>query len=355
MKLLIDYESSWRNSFLDGSNNEPLSKKGRKFIGSMTNLRNADNFIKRMVTLDTVMGVLCRLIGDQRKLYQARNETYGSYYFKDIESLVTFQDKKDKAILTNEMTYIRNMTGNKDPSSFIGSINTNHLLFKSDFSQQLWMVLSLRFKDLVLFILKKPFVEQKAILNPVEIVNRVTSFKDIRLDKLEEQKNISQELVEKACCFLQEDEHVNFVLGEQFSALKKGFSDIEYVKNNKAVVRAIYCSALYLQAINLASSYKMDGVVMRGFSVNGFTPKDFMKTFTGGQKIVWGNPYIRKERIKGQGEVVSMMTKASGQLEIKIDIDRKKAKEIKTMIENAGVSSFYLGKKGLAYVSKIRV
>ena len=31
----------------------------------------------------------------------------------------------------------------------------------------------------------------------------------------------------------------------------------------------------------------------------------------------------------------------------------KKAKEIKNMIDNAGVSSFYLGKKGLAYITDI--
>lgn len=62
---------------------------------------------------------------------------------------------------------------------------------------------------------------------------------------------------------------------------------------------------------------------------------------------------MRKERKKGEGEVVSLMTKASGQLEINIDVDRDKAKEIKTLIENAGVSSFYLGKKGLAYVTNI--
>ena len=62
---------------------------------------------------------------------------------------------------------------------------------------------------------------------------------------------------------------------------------------------------------------------------------------------------MRKERIKGEGEVVSLMTKASGKVEISIDVDREKAKEIKRLIENAGVSSFYLGKKGLAYVTDI--
>ena len=48
------------------------------------------------------------------------------------------------------------------------------------------------------------------------------------------------------------------------------------------------------------------------------------------------------------------MTKASGQLEININVNRQKGREIATLIENAGVSSFYLGKKGLAYVSKLR-
>ncbi len=91
-----------------------------------------------------------------------------------------------------------------------------------------------------------------------------------------------------------------------------------------------------------------------GISKRNFTKKDFMDRFTTGpKKMVWGNPYIRKVRKASAGEVVSMMTKASGQLEITIDVDRKKAQEIKTMIDNAGVSSFYLGKKGLAYVTKI--
>ena len=39
MEIIIEYESSWRNSFLDGSNNEPVPNNGRKFIGSMTELK----------------------------------------------------------------------------------------------------------------------------------------------------------------------------------------------------------------------------------------------------------------------------------------------------------------------------
>ena len=76
---------------------------------------------------------------------------------------------------------------------------------------------------------------------------------------------------------------------------------------------------------------------------------------TGEKKRIWGNPYIRKERIKGLGEVVSTMTKACGKLEINLQIDRAAAKELEKLIKNAGVSAFYFGKKGLAYVEKIKI
>ena len=105
MKITITYEASWRNSFLDGSNNDSLPKNGRKFIGSMTNLKNADHFINRNITIDTVMGILNRLIGDQRKLYQARSSE--DYYFRDIESQVRFVDKPEH--VNPEVVYIRNI------------------------------------------------------------------------------------------------------------------------------------------------------------------------------------------------------------------------------------------------------
>jgi hypothetical protein len=101
MRITIKYEASWRNSFLDGSNNEPLPRNGRKFIGSMTTLKKRNsqgfylNFIKRGITHDTVMGVLNRLIGDQRKLYQSRH--CPNYFFADLESHITFNDQQDES------------------------------------------------------------------------------------------------------------------------------------------------------------------------------------------------------------------------------------------------------------------
>jgi hypothetical protein len=334
MKIIIDYDSSWRNSFLNGDNNEPLPKKGRGFVGSMTSLRKPENFKKRQVTLDTVMGILNRIIGDQRKLYQARGDD--SYFFKDID--YENSDKvifNDKAIETNEMTYIRNITGSTDQNSFTGSIKTNDAMFLSDYSAEFWGVLALDFEALCHFIISKNKVTISIDANPISIINK--------LELLNKEKPVVNE----------------GLANEAVQILNQSFEGIEYLnKKGEIMPISLYCSSLYLQLERLSNQFNMESAKTKaggisGISKRGFTTKDFMNRFTTGEKKkIWGNPYIRKERIKGIGEVTSLMTKASGQLEINLDVSRDKAKEIKIMIENAGVSSFYLGKKGLAYISK---
>ncbi|MGR6859127.1 type I-Fv CRISPR-associated protein Cas5fv [Aliivibrio salmonicida] len=344
MKITIEYESSWRNSFLDGSNNEALPKTGRKFIGSMTSLKKSENYIRREVTLGTVMGVLNRLIGDQRKLYQSRNSD--GYFFEEIEPLVNFSDKP--SVVNSEMTYIRNITGSTDQGSFEGAIKANSTMLCSDFSNELWGVLSLDFKDVCEFILKEEFIIKNNLsLNPIDIVTRT-----IELDQTVKAVDVNFKLT-AVCDFL----------NCHFFELISDKQPTPYVeKNGKVKPIRLYAAALYLQLERLSTKYDMTQAVTKagkvaGFSKRGFNGKrDFMKNFvTGGEKKVWGNPYIQEEFIKGIGKTRQLMTKASGTLEIEIDISREKAKELEQLIENAGVSSFYLGKKGLAYVSNIRI
>ena len=336
MKIMIEYESSWRNSFLDGSNNEPLPKKGRKFIASMTNLKKADNYIKREVSIDTVMGIMSRLIGDQRKLYQARNEEFGAYYFKDLEPLVSFEDKSSS---TNEMTYLRNMLGSTDQNSYTGMLKTHDPIFSSDYSAEFWEVLFLDQAELFDFILKGKLVTKQNELTPLTIM--------ARLEEIKKEKPVEKE---------GEISHVVAFLADKFEKYKP------LNKKEHVLILPLYCSALYLQLERLESkdndmsSAKAPRGGISGISNNGFTPKDFMNKYTtGDKKLIFGNPYKREEFIKGEGKAIHLMTKARGQLVVNIDLEREKAKELKTMIENAGVSSFYLGKKGLAYVSKIRL
>lgn len=334
MQILIKYESSWRNSFLDGSNNEPLPKKGRNFVGSMTSLKKAENFIQRDITLDTVMGILNRLIGDQRKLYQARSQA--NYYFSDIEPVIRFEDTP--TISNNEIVYIRNMTGSTDQNSFTGAIKTDDAMFSADYAGEFWGVLTLDFAQLCEFIIHDTPVPPFSGADPLIAI--------AQLELLNGEKAVENE-------------------GEVLQAkdeLNKHFPDTEYL-DAKGKIKPVmfYCSGLYLQLKRLESRYDMSGAKTKsggisGISKRGFTKKDFMDRFTtGGKKTIWGNPYIRKERIKGEGEVVSMLTKASGQLEINVDIAIEKARELRGMIENAGVSSFYFGKKGLAFVNDIRI
>lgn len=342
MKITIEYESSWRNSFLEGCNNEPLPKQKdggtyRKFIGSMKNLNDRnkpENFIKREVTLDTVMGVLNRLIGDQRKLYQSR--LGDSYYFSEIESEVSFRDIP--AFLNSEMTYIRNITGSTDQNSFTVMIKVSDPIFTADYAQQFWGVLSLDFPELVQFVLGQDISLKPVLAEPLYLIARLEEIKKLKPAEKEGE-------LEKA-----------------YNLLASKFEKFKGL-NNKGLILPIsmYCSALYLQLEKLSSQYDMTSAKTNaggigGISNNGFTPKDFMGRYTTGEKKkIWGNPYIREEFVKGIGKTKQLMTKASSTLEVEINIPLDKAKELAQLIDNAGVSSFYLGKKGLAYVSKIRI
>ncbi|EPJ47990.1 MAG: hypothetical protein OFPII_08420 [Osedax symbiont Rs1] len=334
MKIEISYDSSWRNSFLDGSNNEALPKTGRKFIGSMTSLKKPENYIQRRVSQDTVMGVLNRLIGDQRKLYQSREQA--DYYFKEIENAVTFEDRP--SYVNQEMTYIRNISGSEDQNSYTGMIQVDSPIFLSDYSSQLWGLLSLEIEDLCEFIIENKTVTSKIEHNPLVIMNR--------LEDIFKYKPIPNE----------------GKVNDAFIYLQSKFEKYKGINNKELILPiSLYCSSLYLQLERLSSQFDVSSARTKagglsGISNNGFTKKDFMSRYTSGaKKKIWGNPYVRKERIKGIGEVTSLMEKAGGMLNININITREQAIDIKEKIENAGVSSFYLGKKGLAYVSNIRL
>lgn len=342
MRITIKYEASWRNSFLDGSNNEPLPKGGRTFVGSMTTLGKRDNqgnypnFIKRAITHDTVMGVLNRLIGDQRKLYQSRN--CPKYFFSGLEEHISFNDQQNQSESINtETVYIRNMEGNTDQNSFTGMIKANDPVFTSDYSNIFWGVLTLDIESLCRFIGDESFqVSSSEQLDPLDVLQK--------LDELNKLKPIDIETVKNA-----------------LDTLQKNFSNVPYkIVDSKIKPIELYCSALYLQISRLSQQYDVSLALTKknglaGISKRGYTPKDFMDKYTtGSKKPIWGNPYQLKEKRKGEGEVVSLLTKANGTLDILLDISEAKAQQLKEMIEAAGVSSFYLGKKGLAYVDVIR-
>lgn len=344
MLIKIRYEATWRNSFLDGSNNEPIPRGGRKFIASMTELKRKGNYKSRQISRDTVMGVLNRLIGDQQKLYQARNSN--DYYFSEIESILTEDCIRDIPNNTQELVYIRNITGSTDQNSWTGEIIENHVVFNSDFSTEFWSTLWLTKNELLSFIANPSFrvnsVDVK-LINPRTIAERAIFI----------QKNIKK---------VELDDEISSAI----KTLSKNFSNQEYIEpDGKVKLERLFAGALYLQLDRLAQYFDMTNAAkyerrnryVYGFSKRGFNGyRDLMKNFTtGSEKLIFGNPYLLKQRIPGEGEVTRLLTKANGLLEIDLKISREQALDLQEKIDCAGVSSFYLGKKGLAYVEDIRI
>lgn len=228
------------------------------------------------------------------------------------------------------------MEGSNDRNSFSGILKVSDPMFTSDYSKELWGVLELSFEQLCYFIMGQDITISCKELDPRYICELFTM---ISAEKFVLNEGTVQQVL------------VN---------LEKYFPSENYLTAKGLVVPSmLYCSALYIQLKRLEKKYDMSSAktksgVIVGISKRSFTKKDFMKRFTSGNgKKIWGNPYLKKERIKGEGEVTSMLTKASGQLEITINVNKEQGSEIARLIEYAGVSSFYVGKKGLGYVTKI--
>ena len=85
MRIYIEYDSCWQNSFLDNKTRSPNSNT-RKFNKSKPEGNN------QQITKNTILGVLYRLIGDQRSLCQIKKS--GNHYFSDLEDNIDFKLKK---------------------------------------------------------------------------------------------------------------------------------------------------------------------------------------------------------------------------------------------------------------------
>lgn len=368
MKIIIDYDSSWQNSVLTGSNDEPVKKRNTKISSKSKQPPDV-----RDITESTVLGILCKLIGDQRKLYQSKSDD--NFYFKDMD--ISFvQRKSEKWIETAYLirkTDEKGVLANRPPQgSFIGVLDENEPLFFSEYAATLWAILDFNINELLDFILNPVVKKSNYSVSPTHIINRV-QFNILSMDNIKFSKDeiesirqkIAKELEKgkpsqsKVETYQQEIEKIvnevnNTERGEFENKLQKcldalaiKFGTEKYVEKNISPI-SLYSAALYLtieemksQGIDTSSLVSNEGKI-KGFSKHGFNGvRDFLNPLMGNKKKTTHTPYN--------------LTKANGQLEITLDIDTDQATELKQMIDNAGVSSFYLGKKGLAYVSEIRL
>lgn len=366
MRIIIDYDSTWQNSFLTGSNDEPVHT--RKFKASSKSNEPPD---VKEITKNTILGVLSRLIGDQRKLYQAKASD--DFYFNDMN--ITFYDLKQKKEKWNETAFLINKSEKRPPQgSFMGILDDDEPLFFSEYAATLWSILDYELDDLLDFILKPHFTKLNNTVSPKHILNRVVydissmdsiQFSETKTATLEEklkierskekpsEKRIKDIINEISVLNIQaQDENLVNLENKLKLAIKKLndlFPDEAYITNNGSVYpMSLYAASLYVMVKQFetenidTSPFLSNRGAIKGFSKRGFNGvRDFLNSLMGNNRKTTHTPY--------------KLTKANGQLEIVLDVDIAKARELKMMIDNAGVSSFYLGKKGLAYVSDIRL
>ncbi len=425
MRIVIDYDSCWQTSFLGDDDKKPiLQKEGSNNKKKTRNHHATDGYMQKFVatsgtrgeepapiTDSTVMGVLCRLIGDQRKLYQSRQSD--GFYFRDIEDSISWRIVNDLTV--NELLYLTNKSDDRTgQSTWLGVLPDECPWFFSENAHLLWSVLYLNRDEILDFIMSNaahtPAQEKEIDCRPTALLARLDKITDVKsilgepwkisekikkdinenyqkeLKKkekyIENNENKPQKTKQQHSAYIEklkafdleilklekklvsvESDQENLKLDQKLkqciSHLEQQFPNCSFWSDGELYPQRIYTSALYEQANRLIdsgisldfaieSSRKNKGeVVIKGFAKDsrpyrGFNGvRDWLNPMSGGRKKAVGTP--------------CQVQKQSGQLEIKLDIDINRAIELKTMIDNAGVSAFYLGKKGLAYVSHIDV
>ena len=403
MRIVIEYDSCWQTGFLDGDSNLPVSNKDnpRKFVATSGTRGETSTPISD----DTVLGVMSRLIGDQRKLYQIRQS--GNCYFSDIQGNMTWRVLTEQT--ATELMYLTNKSDDRCAKGvWLGVVPDDSPWFFSEHAYLLWSTLYLKRDELIEFIESKEAFKPSDIkivdCRPKSLLTRLDKVLDIKgkegspwktcdrinsersklIERIGSESEKKAELLEKyASKPRKTDKQIRShhdklaALEERINSLNSDVESLGGVAECKAVENRLlrivdllvekfpgneywsdgilypfrlYAAALYLQVERLiGAGYDFDfalnkkgEIQIQGFSKRGFNGvRDWLNPISGGRKKAVGTP--------------CNVNKQSGRLEINLEIDRERAFELKTMIENAGVSSFYLGKKGLAYVSDIRV
>jgi hypothetical protein len=384
MKICIEYDSCWQNSILDNKTISPDSNT-RKFNKS----KSGGNIEK--ISKNTVLGVLYRLIGDQRTLSKIKESD--DQYFSKLENNISFELKKPFSY--EELVMLINKSNDRtSDGKYIGVPKDDVELFFSENAPKLWSILYLNANEIMNFINTPCLSTVSGSSMPRDILNRIDEIQSFdpleTMEKLVSKERFKQDKQKETLIKLQNDDKAKKeAINKLNESIEKIEDNIKIIENNDSVRRLttkinntllslkthfpetpredyikkggeiqlirLYSAALYLQAELMEKSgedisklyvFQTKGPnkgfkTIQGFSKKGFNGvRDFLNPLsTGGNKKTVKTPFS--------------LTKASGQLEIDVDIDKDKAREIQTLIENAGVSSFYLGKKGLAYVSEI--
>lgn len=289
----------------------------------------------RGITKSTVMGILHRLIGEQRPLKDINESS--NHYYKDIESNITYNVVVEYSQVENLMLQKAKRGSSQTRLGMLYS--KPHKCFTASYANKLWQVLfcGLGEFDSVLdgtYVFNNTMISREAIRNRLDEINGMKDFAD----------NLA---------------NVQPILDRFIKLAEDGIIPPIEEKETKRY-NCLYSMLFYYQVHKIEEEYdisredmfekkKVSGIAPGGR--RSITVKDFMTTYIGEKTYVYATPMKQKFPKKDEN---FEPTKGGGSIEITIDkLPIDKQVEIKEDILNAGVSTFYVGKKGLGYCENI--
>lgn len=404
MKIIIPYESKWSVSLTDletgltkfksvgdkGLAQEKIKKKitvvhaNDDYETIMKKINeNHKNFDYQSISKNTVIGICARLLGEIRYMKDALMED--DHIMHRLKDKITFKLKNRD--LYNEIVTLSTplKPSRNNGQGVIDKNKDNALLFKNDCSDIIYAMLNIESMEQlenIAFKMKKnvPFEEMKQYLKEqnllednIAIYKLIENFNSFQIRFLKYEKAYNN--------FLKEPDKNNEEVMNYVSILndlgKANYDDEQIFLNKQSRIMAgvmVYSAAYWLikngyknEVENFIFNSKKNIAGIAGLNgaaniVGALTIKDLYGYFSEG-KTTFSSPYIFSMKyFKKEGEKNTINTKTKvglgkedGLLEIEINVSKEEAIALKEQIENVGVSTFQMGKKGLAYVRRIEL
>lgn len=288
----------------------------------------------------TIMGLLCRLIGDVRRLSDISDLDHP---ILSLNNRISFFDDPNSKIFQSETMLLH--TKEKDvQGTGAGVVSKTHCFSSNNpLSNALFSVfnstdigdiqklyLALKSKDpSILNDQYSQEIEPRRLLIEMDIFKNITNAHKDLLQQLTGNSKLA---------------NIGGVLLTEKIAYLKHFQQFE-----KELIRdsnSVGC----IKGITFESGF--------------LTPKDYFVNFTDNKKQSWTMPYriqtfrdfydTNDQKKFNTGAALGVV-KESGRVTVTIDCDEECAQHLLNLIDNASVQTFQLGKKGLAYIHAIHL
>ncbi len=401
MKIKIAYESKYSLATTKNGENiltgmavitadsnksaKDLFKKENTFLENVKELNKFyPNYQYADITQNTVLGILCRLVGEVRRL-DTLDETHPIIALKDKISFknVNTEFQNETVLLHTPLKEVQNNAGGLIPEEKSG----HFLLTRNPLSETLLSVFKIETQEEMLSLLEGMKNNDKSLFYSKypDDIKANTFVKEMSLADNKNAEIIEGFLFKDGDCLWKE------VNGRLFRGPVAGVlaleEDIAENLDNKAfnvtnrrkeldvdeifnIFGAVFALKIaFLRKNELFEKEFENSLNGAKTSIKGLAPgsgsitiKDFYVNFVTDKKMSWTMPYsvdlrrdlFVKEDLKEFNTFAKLgVTKECGYLEISIDISEDDALDLFNRIDEAGVNTFHLGKKGLAYIEEI--